>query len=324
MNRTVSTAEFGAAWIWVTMEVLLCVTIVCGNSMTILAVWRFSRLQTVTNKFVASLAGTDLIVGLLIPYYIAFQVKPLLMKNIYLCITKYMFFVASNAASLTSLLMVSLDRYIAVVYPLHYHTYLSPRKTKAMLCTVVFNGIALGVFTVVAGTTSTNLKEGRPCIYATDVFDLVGIIGLCSAGFGFILIVIFMYSRIFWEARKQRRTIQVQENHRGTSMNTKSENKTAVTLAIVVGLFCACWFPINVVFLMLGLGIYKPVDETIYQVCLFVAITNSALNTFIYGWRNRGFRQAYRKILHCKTTGSTQDINESFTAWQTPINEQVR
>ena len=278
--------------------------------MTILAVWKFSRLQTVTNKFVASLAFSDMMVGFLLPYYMTFHVEPSLSKNIYACVAQYSLFVASNAASLTCLLMVSLDRYIAVVYPLHYYTYLSPRNTKIMLSAIGLNGIALGIFTATAGLTSNKLKEGLSCDNATDVFDLVGIIVLCCAGLFFLFIVFFMYCRIFWEARKQRRTTHVQENHCGGTVNTKSENKTAVTLAIVVGLFFACWFPMNVVFMMMGLGIKTSFIKSLYHPCICVAVTNSAMNPFIYGWRNKEFKQAYIKILRCKTSETLQVTDE--------------
>ena len=313
MNQTDASGSDEYSWVFALSQALLCIIILCGNSMTILAVWKFTRLQTVTNKFVTSLALCDITVGLLLPYYMAFHVKPSLWKNIYACVAQFSLFVASNAASLTCLLMVSLDRYIAVVYPLHYHTYLSPRNTKIMLSTIGINGIALGIFTATAGLTSNKLKEGLSCDYATDVFDLVGIIGLCCSGLFFLFIVFLMYSRIFWVARKHRRTIQVQENHRGKTMNTKRENKTAVTLAIVVGLFFACWFPMNVVFMMMGLGIKTSFIKSLYQPCIIVAVTNSAMNPFIYGWRNKEFKQAYIKIIRCKTSETLQGTGESFT-----------
>lgn len=72
-------------WAWVAADSILFVTILCGNLFTVY-VLRSSRLMS--NRFVLSLAVTDTLVGLTLPYHIAFTVFPQLSVNKTTCILR--------------------------------------------------------------------------------------------------------------------------------------------------------------------------------------------------------------------------------------------
>ena len=84
--------------------------------------------------------------------------------------------------------------------------------------------------------------------------------------------------------------------------STNAERRLAFTLAIVIGVFTACWFPMIVVFFAAGKSLVK-MYGTAYMWIRTLALLNSAMNFLIYSARIRDFRDSYalvcRKILRC-------------------------
>ena len=117
-------------WFWI-LGWLLSILAITGNGLIIILVYSRRQLRTKTNAFVVALAVADLGVG--------FTVVP----SFFLCnlisschdillgaspswvqIIRWLF----GFASLTSLCSLVLDRYIAVVKPLKYVTFMTRRR----------------------------------------------------------------------------------------------------------------------------------------------------------------------------------------------------
>nr|CAD7396848.1 unnamed protein product [Timema poppensis] len=81
----------------------------------------------ISNKFVASLAVSDLLVGLTIPYHTAFYLNDSLCKNKALCLSRFVLIVLGCCASICNLISIALDRYIAILYPFHYCRLMTQR-----------------------------------------------------------------------------------------------------------------------------------------------------------------------------------------------------
>ena len=83
--------------------------------------------------------------------------------------------------------------------------------------------------------------------------------------------------------------------------NSKEDRRLAFTLAIVIGVFTACWLPLIVVFHAAGKSLVK-MNGTAYMWILTLALTQ-AVNFLIYSARIRDFKDAFglmcRKILRC-------------------------
>ena len=107
--------------IWAIIDGFLLVAILCGNILTILAV-RFSRRlrAVISNHFVLSLAISDLLVGLTLPYHLAFYLGLGLGSNKNFCLLRFFFVIVACTVSIWNIIAIALDRYIAICYPLHY------------------------------------------------------------------------------------------------------------------------------------------------------------------------------------------------------------
>lgn len=107
--------------IWAIIDGLLLVAILCGNILTILAVRYSRRLRSViSNHFVLSLAISDILVGLTLPYHLTFYLGSDLGSNKHWCLLRFFFVIMACCVSIWNLIAIALDRYIAICYPLHY------------------------------------------------------------------------------------------------------------------------------------------------------------------------------------------------------------
>ena len=103
------------------------------NALVILAVTMKRRLQTNANILLACLAGTDLLTGLIV-YPVAIAVD---MKRIFgvgpFCTLEKLYLVALvlvSFASFSHLVLISVDRYIAIKYPLRYEDIVTKQRIK--------------------------------------------------------------------------------------------------------------------------------------------------------------------------------------------------
>lgn len=92
---------------------------ITGNSLVILVIAKDKRMQTVTNIFIANLATADIFLGM---FTTPFQFQPALHQRWdfphILCNLAPFFKVLSVTVSVFTLTIISMDRYVAVIYPL--------------------------------------------------------------------------------------------------------------------------------------------------------------------------------------------------------------
>ena len=92
---------------------------VFGNGLVIFVIAQKRKMQTVTNIFIANLALADVIIGL---FSVPFQFQPALHQRWdlpeFLCKIAPSFKTLSVSVSVFTLTVISIDRYVAVLYPL--------------------------------------------------------------------------------------------------------------------------------------------------------------------------------------------------------------
>ncbi|OWR42955.1 Adenosine receptor A2b [Danaus plexippus plexippus] len=104
---------------YTSLEILVAVVAIIGNSMVIHVFRRDRRLKRKTNYYIVSLAIADLLVGLLgIPFAILASVG--LPRNLYACLFTTSLLVMLCTISIFCLVAVSVDRYWAILHPMCY------------------------------------------------------------------------------------------------------------------------------------------------------------------------------------------------------------
>lgn len=133
-NNTVYIEFVNSSIYWTVVDVFLMFLIVTGNVMTIMAVTMCRNLKKrVSNKCILNLAVSDLTVGLTLPYHIAFYLNAKLRNEKETCIMKFALIILACSASIVNVIIVAVDRYIAILYPLHYTKYMSKLVIRVLM-----------------------------------------------------------------------------------------------------------------------------------------------------------------------------------------------
>ena len=243
------------------------------------------RLRSASNYLLVSLAIADLIVTMVCePLVVGIVGKRALAgdcaENLELA-----YVISSNlscCASILHLAAISVDRFLAVIFPLRHGRIMKNYGLKTML--IVVWGVAL----VFASFRVPFLKETSYLALLLFVVSYSLVIGC------YLSIMIFLVKE-----KKRKGTLRAKPT---VEVNSKVERRVAVTLAIVIGVFTAFWFPMIVVFFASGKSLVK-MYGTAYMWIRSLALSNSAVNFLIYSARIRDFRDAFalicRKILRC-------------------------
>lgn len=107
--------------IWAIVDLTLMLFIFCGNTLTILAISLSRRIRSTTSSlFVLSLAVSDILVGTTLPYHLAFYIGAGLGQSYTLCLMRFFLIIIACTVSIWNIIAIAIDRYVAIVYPLHY------------------------------------------------------------------------------------------------------------------------------------------------------------------------------------------------------------
>lgn len=118
----------GLSWFWIASIAIAIITII-GNSIVVLLIAICTRLRSTQNAFVLSLAVADLSIGLFLTPTM-FACGAWIKCDHHLQIAFYNFLLF---ASTCNLLGMTLDRFIAVVYPFRYQSIMTNKVTVLLL-----------------------------------------------------------------------------------------------------------------------------------------------------------------------------------------------
>ncbi|CAM1302465.1 GPROAR1 (predicted) [Pycnogonum litorale] len=113
------------------------VIVICGNSLVVTAVLITSKLKTITNYFIVSLAVADLLVGItILPFSMTFEVLDVWVFGSSWCQIWLAVDVWLSTSSILNLCAISFDRYIAVTRPVKYPSLMTPRRAHILIASV--------------------------------------------------------------------------------------------------------------------------------------------------------------------------------------------
>ncbi|XP_076365882.1 histamine H2 receptor-like [Tachypleus tridentatus] len=281
----------------VTIDLLFAVFAVFGNVFVLLAVYRFHRLRTVNNIFVVSLAVADLLVGLNVPFYVLFYFDLPQLCSKYTCLLRYWFALYATGCSMLCLIGVAVDRYVAILHPLSYHRIMKPRYATSYIISVwLYMGVISTLPLIGIGETFDSTKE---CDLYYITSSTYAVTGVASHVLLTLVLTTVLYCIIFRVAWKQTRAVAALE----VNSRLNKEARTTWTMALVLGVCLLGFLPYLIVISLRYLDVTYQDNLGIakrYIVCLYFG--KSAANPVIYGWKNKDFREAFKKLLCAEET----------------------
>ncbi|PIK58691.1 putative histamine H2 receptor-like [Apostichopus japonicus] len=275
-----------------------------GNYVVVTTVVKDRLTQTPNNIFLCSLAVTDFLTGLTaVPA--AMFARIVISRVTCLAGVRPFFFAPAFifcAISMGHLIVLTVDRLIAVSSPLKYPLIMTKSKCKIILASIWILGFGFGTMPAIGGLKYPNQWVCGNVPYKSGT---VALHSLLAAGFTPTISAILLcgYARIFMiaqrhlkEVSKRRRTGMDEEKVR--NLESKSRMKATVTAVLVVLIFSICWLPMSIKLVIDVL--YDPPEDVqfIYQTVVeFMAYCNSAINPILYALRNKKYRDSFKVAL---------------------------
>ncbi|PSN46479.1 hypothetical protein C0J52_06891 [Blattella germanica] len=299
---------FNSYILWSILDGTLLVIILCGNILTILAIRCSRRLSNVmSNHFVMSLAISDLFVGLTLPYHMAFYLSSTLGNDKETCILRFVLLVLGCTASMCNLFIIAIDRYISIVYPLHYCKVITHRLASTMMGASWCAALMLSTMPIYWNNWAKDDQCELEQVMAPNYFVLVILplfLLLWSAMFA-------IYWKIWREARSQARRLRESSFLHGGG---PSDWKSVQVVLMVLGSFSICWLPYMIVACTIISGVCTSEFGIGYKAAFSLAMANSCMNPIIYAWKNPEFRQAIRRLIQCQSPNRIPPTPSFFIA----------
>ncbi|XP_043920019.1 5-hydroxytryptamine receptor 7-like [Protopterus annectens] len=324
---------------------------IAGNSLVIISVCIVKKLRQPSNYLVVSLAAADLSVALAVMPFVTVTdlvggewLFGKVFCNVFIAMD-----VMCCTASIMTLCVISVDRYLGITRPLTYPA----RQNGSLMAKMVFIVWLLSASITIPPLFgwAKNVTIERVCLISQDFGYTV-----YSTGVAFYIpmtVMLIMYYRIYKAAKisaekhkfvnipkhydqdgvysmeegirahhSSRRERAVEEcatlskllKHERKNISIfKREQKAARTLGIIVGAFTFCWLP------FFALSAARPFICGIQCSCmplrlertlLWLGYANSLINPLIYAFFNRDLRTTFWNLLRCKY----RNINRRLSA----------
>lgn len=202
------------------VEVLICLFGLVGNTLTCIAVKRNRKLHIASNFYVVSLAVSDLLVAaILVPARAAQHLS--LYCRVFLVSKDFVYVAAcvgraTILASLGNLTALSIDRFVALRYPIRYRTRIRYSRSKVMFAILVVWASSI-FLTIIHEISGKNLSM----VFAVVVFLSAVVIGIANFR-------IFLLVREQVNYRQRIRVGFTTAKHRTEKRNSRSSSTTVL------------------------------------------------------------------------------------------------
>ncbi|XP_017490311.1 PREDICTED: tachykinin-like peptides receptor 99D, partial [Rhagoletis zephyria] len=281
-----------------------------GNIIVIWIVLTHKRMRTVTNYFLVNLSLADTMVALLnvLENFIYMLNGDWPFGEMYCKVSNFVA-ILSVAASVFTLMAISIDRYLAIVHPLR------PRMSRTMTLNIIvciwICSSLLSLPNIIYSTTlleSFRNGDSRVICYL-EWYDgpstksrMEYIYNILILLVTYMLPIVSMSYTYFRVGKELWGSQSIGECTAKQMESIKSKRKIVKMMMIVVAIFGICWFPYHVYFLLAHHYpsiVSSEYAQHTYLSIYWLAMSNSMYNPFVYCWMNSRFRQGFKNIFCC-------------------------
>ena len=265
-----------------------------------------------------SLAVSDILVSILslpIKLHMGLHNQQFCMDDVKICWFFFLSDILANCSSVTHLLMISVQRFVAMMFPFESHIILSRRRIDLLigfvwiyavlwssLCTFNWSNPKMPSITLAETPTIRTCFNSNP-IYWTVLWVAVFIIPLFIMG--------CLQAAILHSVKSHTRNIlRMERDADRVSRMRRREIKVAKTVSIVYAAFTICWLPVCLLTVTASwcnscFTKFRMENPKVFVVIFLVftsmlPILSSTLNPFIYVISGDDFRKSIRALFKNK------------------------
>lgn len=309
---------------------LVCLIGIIGNAFVLFVFFLQRGKWSVPEIYLGNLALADLILLTCLPIWAMNILNDFYWPyGEFLCKVVNLSIIINMYASIYMLVMVNIDRYLALVLIMKARWFRRRRNAKIIcFCLWVF-GVGMGIPTATFRTVEYFQDfHTTACIlhYPSDSWKLANNHLMVLIGFILpFLAIVFCTCNIVWVLHKRRDGIRLQN---------ENDRKATVLVCAVTLLFFLCWGPFHVFTFMETLGQIGVLDiDSWYhildiglQFSTYLAFLNSCLNPLLYVCSGRYFKRKVNEIYKRRksSTASMATTMRSVVSTSVQRSEQIK
>ena len=288
--------------------ILISVSSLLANGFVCVVYMVSKEIRTAKHYFIVNLSIADILIAVFaIPFFLTEYIKD---ESKTLCQIGAMVDVLCCTSCIVSFTVISIERFVAVKYPLRYRTIISRKRCLVVLFFVWAYSIAFSL----ASRIPIGKFQERECVFFTHIY----IIFTTFASFVLPLMAMFVtYGWLYKVASRQARQINLSLPHTpGATPRTVRELKAIKTVSLIIGAFVVSWLPFFVYIWVINLYQVKVPFYELFYIIQVVRFLNGLANPFIYVGINRDFRRSTIKLLKRilpRKERSSSEMNNEYT-----------
>lgn len=279
---------------------IVCLAGIVGNAFVLLVFFFQRGKWTVSEIYLGNLALADLILLTCLPFWAMNILNYFYWPyGEFMCRVVNLSIIVNMYASIYILVMVNIDRYLALVLIMKAR-FLRRRRNAKIICFCLWLfGVIMGIPTATFRTVQYIPSfQTEACIinYPSDYWKLSHHFQLVLLGFALpLLAIVFCSCNILWVLHKRRDGVFPQD---------KNDRKATVLVSVVTLFFFICWAPFHIfTFLdilcdleVLDLDTWDHILHVGSQFTTYLAFLNSCLNPLLYVCSGRYFKRKVSDI----------------------------
>ncbi|KAJ7989202.1 hypothetical protein DPEC_G00317060 [Dallia pectoralis] len=232
--------------------------------------------------------------------------------------------IASFTASVGSLFLTAIDRYISIYRPLAYKGIVTKARAVVAFCVMWTISIVVALLPLLGW----NCKQLNSV--CSDIFPLIDErylmfwIGLTTA---LLLFIIYAYVFILWKSHHHVVRMMSRYSQKNIVIYTaggvrlqavrpdqaRMDIRLAKTLMLILVFLIICWGPVLAIMVYDLFWKMNDFIKTVFAFCSMLCLLNSTVNPVIYALRSKDLRRAFLNIWRrCRGTSEAPDYSADF------------
>ncbi|XP_072025015.1 somatostatin receptor type 4-like [Amphiura filiformis] len=303
-------------WNWKSYtQIVMAIIGIVGNSLVICVYLRKLRFHIATNTLILNLAVADLLGSIfIIPLPKVTQIGEGPFSEIYcsLAWSGVLLWIAI-VASIYTLTMLSVERYLAVIYPIKYRLLFVGARPKIVIISIWILSAFVNLYITFVAKNSNGIcivKWPNPAFQA-----IFGVFLFLAEFFIPMLIMLVSHVRTIFSLRTQAETILRSGSARNSPSMAllRTRRKVIETLFVVVVTFIICWLPDQLAYMLYNIGVLETeyLSTHLYEFFVLLAFLNSCVNPIIYTFKNKEFRHSLKVLLRVRKRNQIHATNDN-------------